>query len=116
MIGQALANWLRPFRSVTRLFSQRDSAIARSWLRAPTSRASHLIESKQVNVSAADRRRFWRDLAPIAYGVIADLWGRGVGVIAAALTAAAIIPLSLALRPFLLNRPASPDDRPGNDR
>jgi hypothetical protein len=55
-------------------------------------------------------------LAPIAYGVIADLWGRGVGVIAAALTAAAIIPLSLALRPFLLNRPASPDDRPGNDR
>ncbi|QAY94658.1 MFS transporter [Methylovirgula ligni] len=40
-------------------------------------------------------------LAPIAYGAIADHSDRNVGVIAAALTAAAIIPLVLALRPFL---------------
>ena len=40
-------------------------------------------------------------LAPIAYGAIADHSSRTVGIVAAALTAAAIIPLVLALRPFL---------------
>jgi MFS transporter, FSR family, fosmidomycin resistance protein len=45
-------------------------------------------------------------LAPIVYGVIADHSSRTVGVIAAALTAAAIIPLVLALRPFLRERGA----------
>lgn len=43
-------------------------------------------------------------LAPIAYGMIADHWDRDVGVVAAALTAAAIIPMVLALRPFLDDR------------
>jgi FSR family fosmidomycin resistance protein-like MFS transporter len=45
-------------------------------------------------------------LAPIVYGVIADHSSRTVGVTAAALTAAAIIPLVLALRPFLRERGA----------
>jgi MFS family permease len=40
-------------------------------------------------------------LAPIAYGVIADHSSRTVGILAAALTAAAIVPLVLALRPVL---------------
>jgi MFS family permease len=40
-------------------------------------------------------------LAPIAYGAIADHSTRTVGVVAAALTAAAVIPMVLALRPFL---------------
>ena len=40
-------------------------------------------------------------LAPIAYGVIADHSSRTVGVVAAALTAAAIVPLVFALRHFL---------------
>src|SRR5271170_6591231 len=40
-------------------------------------------------------------LAPIAYGVIADHSSRTIGVIAASLTAATIIPMVLALRPFL---------------
>ena len=40
-------------------------------------------------------------LAPIAYGAIADHSNRSTGVVAAALTAAAIIPMVLALRPFL---------------
>ena len=40
-------------------------------------------------------------LAPIAYGVIADHSTRIIGVAAAALTAAAIIPMVLALGPFL---------------
>jgi MFS transporter, FSR family, fosmidomycin resistance protein len=40
-------------------------------------------------------------LAPIAYGAIADHSGRTVGILAAALTAAAIIPMVLALRPIL---------------
>jgi MFS transporter, FSR family, fosmidomycin resistance protein len=40
-------------------------------------------------------------LAPIAYGALADHYDRTVGTLAAALTAAAIIPLALALRPFL---------------
>lgn len=39
-------------------------------------------------------------LAPIGYGVIADHLGRTIGVEAAALTAVAIIPMVLALRPF----------------
>ena len=48
-------------------------------------------------------------LAPIAYGVIADHASRTVGVLAAALTAAVIIPLVLALRPVLADeRAASP--------
>ena len=40
-------------------------------------------------------------LAPIAYGVIADHSSRTLGVLASAGTAAAIIPMVLALRPFL---------------
>lgn len=40
-------------------------------------------------------------LAPIAYGVIADHSSRTVGVIAAALTAAAVVPMVLGLRPYL---------------
>ena len=40
-------------------------------------------------------------LAPIAYGAIADHSSRTIGVLAAALTAAAIIPMVLALGPFL---------------
>jgi MFS transporter, FSR family, fosmidomycin resistance protein len=40
-------------------------------------------------------------LAPIAYGAIADHSNKTVGILAAALTAAAIIPMVLALRPFL---------------
>jgi MFS family permease len=40
-------------------------------------------------------------LAPIAYGAIADHAGRTAGVLAAASTAAVIVPLVLALRPFL---------------
>jgi MFS family permease len=46
-------------------------------------------------------------LAPIVYGVIADHSSRTAGIIAAALTAAAIIPLVLALRPFLHKTKAS---------
>jgi MFS family permease len=40
-------------------------------------------------------------LAPIAYGFIADQSSSTIGVIAAALTAACIIPMVIALRPFL---------------
>ncbi len=40
-------------------------------------------------------------LAPIAYGAIADHSNRTVGILAAALTAAAIVPMVLALRPAL---------------
>ena len=40
-------------------------------------------------------------LAPFAYGVIADHSSRTLGVLASAGTAAAIIPMVLALRPFL---------------
>jgi FSR family fosmidomycin resistance protein-like MFS transporter len=40
-------------------------------------------------------------LAPIAYGAIADHSNRTVGILAAALTAAVIVPLVLALRPLL---------------
>jgi MFS family permease len=40
-------------------------------------------------------------LAPIAYGAIADHSSRTIGIIAASLTAAAIIPMVLALGPFL---------------
>jgi MFS transporter, FSR family, fosmidomycin resistance protein len=40
-------------------------------------------------------------LAPIAYGAIADHSNRTVGILAAALTAAIIIPLVLALRPIV---------------
>jgi MFS transporter, FSR family, fosmidomycin resistance protein len=41
-------------------------------------------------------------LAPIAYGALADHSNRTVGILAAALTAAAIVPLVLALRPALV--------------
>jgi FSR family fosmidomycin resistance protein-like MFS transporter len=40
-------------------------------------------------------------LAPIAYGAIADHFNRTTGVVVAALTAVAIIPMVLGLRPFL---------------
>jgi hypothetical protein len=43
-------------------------------------------------------------LAPIAYGAIADHSNRTAGILAAALTAAVIIPLALALRPILENQ------------
>jgi FSR family fosmidomycin resistance protein-like MFS transporter len=43
-------------------------------------------------------------LAPIAYGLIADHTNRAIGVIASASTAAAIIPMVLALKPLLTNR------------
>jgi MFS transporter, FSR family, fosmidomycin resistance protein len=45
-------------------------------------------------------------LAPIAYGTIADYSNRTIGVYTAALTAAAIIPMVLALRPFLHHGPS----------
>lgn len=45
-------------------------------------------------------------VAPIFYGVIADHSNRTVAVVAAALTAAATVPMVLALRPFLRNRQA----------
>jgi FSR family fosmidomycin resistance protein-like MFS transporter len=45
-------------------------------------------------------------LAPIAYGVIADHSNRTVGILAAALTAAVIVPLVLMLRPALDNEHA----------
>jgi MFS transporter, FSR family, fosmidomycin resistance protein len=40
-------------------------------------------------------------LAPILYGAVADHTSQTVGILAAAVTAALIIPLALALRPFL---------------
>ena len=40
-------------------------------------------------------------LAPIAYGMIADHAGRTIGVEAAALTAAAIVPMVMVLGPHL---------------
>jgi MFS transporter, FSR family, fosmidomycin resistance protein len=43
-------------------------------------------------------------LAPIAYGAIADHSNRTVGILAAAATAALIVPLVLALRPALENQ------------
>ncbi len=49
-------------------------------------------------------------LAPIAYGAIADHSSRTDGVIAAALTAVAIIPLVLALRPLLQRVRAEPSE------
>jgi MFS family permease len=45
-------------------------------------------------------------LAPIAYGAIADHSSRTIGVAAAALTAAVIIPMVLALRPALARQQA----------
>jgi MFS transporter, FSR family, fosmidomycin resistance protein len=45
-------------------------------------------------------------LAPIAYGAIADHSNKTIGVAAAALTAAAIIPMVLALCPFLHEGPS----------
>jgi predicted MFS family arabinose efflux permease len=41
-------------------------------------------------------------LAPIVYGALADHSNRTIGVVAAAMTAAIIVPLVLALRPFLV--------------
>jgi hypothetical protein len=45
-------------------------------------------------------------LAPIAYGAIADHSSRTAGIIAAALTAAAVIPMVLALGPSLTGKRA----------
>jgi FSR family fosmidomycin resistance protein-like MFS transporter len=50
-------------------------------------------------------------LAPIAYGAIADHSNRTVGILAAALTAAVIIPLVLALRPILENERVASAER-----
>lgn len=47
-------------------------------------------------------------MAPIAYGTLADRSGRTVGVVAAALTAPAVIPMVLALRPSLHGGRAGP--------
>ncbi|WP_085594779.1 MFS transporter [Thalassospira sp. MCCC 1A01428] len=47
-------------------------------------------------------------LAPILYGAIADHSSRTVGVIAAAATAVLIIPLVLALGPYMRSPPAEP--------
>lgn len=47
-------------------------------------------------------------LAPIAYGVIADHSSRTIGIFAAALTAAAVIPMVLALRPHLSEHRSDP--------
>jgi FSR family fosmidomycin resistance protein-like MFS transporter len=46
-------------------------------------------------------------LAPIIYGAIADHSSRTIGVVAAALTAATIIPMVLALRPLLHEQTSS---------
>lgn len=40
-------------------------------------------------------------LAPIAYGALADHTGQNIGILASALTALAVVPLVLMLRPFL---------------
>lgn len=50
-------------------------------------------------------------LAPIAYGAIADYTSRTAGVAAAALTAIAIIPMVLALRPLLRETRAQESER-----
>jgi MFS transporter, FSR family, fosmidomycin resistance protein len=44
-------------------------------------------------------------VAPIAYGAIADHSSRTLGILAAALTAAVIIPPVLAMRPILQDQP-----------
>jgi hypothetical protein len=49
-------------------------------------------------------------LAPIAYGAIADHWSRTVGILAAAATAAVIVPLVLGLGPILARLSAEPLD------
>jgi FSR family fosmidomycin resistance protein-like MFS transporter len=46
-------------------------------------------------------------LAPIAYGALADYSNRTVGILAAALTAAVIVPLVLVLRPILEDKHGS---------
>jgi len=43
-------------------------------------------------------------IAPIGYGAIADHSGRNIGILIAGLTAVFIIPLVLALKPFLAPR------------
>jgi MFS transporter, FSR family, fosmidomycin resistance protein len=50
-------------------------------------------------------------LAPIAYGFIADHSNMTIGVAAASLTAAAIIPMVLRMRVFLVPRPPPVDSR-----
>jgi MFS family permease len=50
-------------------------------------------------------------LAPIAYGTIADHSSRTAGILAAAATAAVIVPLVLALRPFLRDEPVDQQSR-----
>jgi MFS transporter, FSR family, fosmidomycin resistance protein len=55
---------------------------------------SHIKPNQQVHTGAIASGA----LAPILHGGIADLTSRTVGILAAALTAAAIIPLVFALR------------------
>jgi MFS transporter, FSR family, fosmidomycin resistance protein len=43
-------------------------------------------------------------LAPIAYGVIADSSSRSIAILVSAFTAIAVVPLVLALRPFLVEK------------
>jgi MFS transporter, FSR family, fosmidomycin resistance protein len=49
-------------------------------------------------------------LAPIAYGAIADHSSRIIGTLAAALTAVAIVPLVLALKPVVPGKPLTVDE------
>ncbi|WP_434625124.1 MFS transporter [Azospirillum sp. B2RO_4] len=55
-------------------------------------------------------------LAPILYGAIADHSGQTTGVLAAAATAALIVPLVLMLRPHLGAAAAEPQGKPGLPR
>jgi MFS transporter, FSR family, fosmidomycin resistance protein len=50
-------------------------------------------------------------LAPIAYGILADHSSRTIGVVAAAMTAAVIIPMVFALSPHLQKQAAAPAER-----
>ena len=62
--------------------------------------------SGALNHSSLTPNFLWvRTLAPIAYGAIADHSNQTVGVVAVALTASAIIPMVLVLRPFLRGEP-----------
>ena len=54
-------------------------------------------------------------VAPILYGTIADLSNQTVGLLVTAATAAAIIPLVLALRPYLSRTTQTKDEQYGND-
>ena len=54
-------------------------------------------------------------VAPILYGTIADLSNQTVGLLVTAATAAAIVPLVLALRPYLSRTTQTKDEQYGND-